>query len=302
MDEIVLGDVTVTRVLEYYGSVRLSPQTFFPESDPTAWRHNEHWLAPDFLDPAADVCVSAIQTWVLRSAGATILVDTGVGNGKERPNTPVWHRLQTDYLDNLAAAGVRPVDVDYVINTHVHVDHVGWNTRLVDGHWAPTFPNATYLIPRAEFDYWNPANRQSANPDHRTLFLDSVAPVHAAGQTVLWEDTFAVDANVRLQTAPGHTPGSSVVTLESGTDRAVFVGDMLHTPLQFVEPDVNSCFCEDPAQARATRRRVFGWAADTNTLVVPAHLGGHGAAELARDGDRFTITKWAPFDRVTARV
>lgn len=302
MDEIVLGDVTVTRVLEYYGSVRLSPQTFFPESDPTAWQDNEHWLAPDFLDPAADVCVSAIQTWVLRSSGATILVDTGVGNQKERPNTPVWHRLQTDYLDNLAAAGVRPEDVDYVINTHVHVDHVGWNTRLDDGHWIPTFPNATYLIPRADFDYWNPANRQSANPDHKTLFLDSVAPVHAAGQTVLWEDTFDIDANLRLQTAPGHTPGSSVVTLESGTDRAGFVGDMLHTPLQFVEPDVNSCFCEDPVQARATRRRVFGWAADTNALVVPAHLGGHGAAELARDGDRFTITKWAPFDRVMTRV
>jgi glyoxylase-like metal-dependent hydrolase (beta-lactamase superfamily II) len=302
MDEIVLGEVTVTRVMEYYGSVRLSPQTFFPESERAAWQRNEHWLVPDFYDPAADVCVSAIQTWVLRSAGATILVDTGVGNHKERPNTPVWHRLQTGYLDNLAAAGVQPSDVDYVINTHVHVDHVGWNTYLENGHWVPTFPNATYLIPRADFDFWNPANGRSSDPDHVNLFMDSVAPIQAAGQAVLWDNAFDIDSNLRLESAPGHTPGSSVVSLASGTDRAVFVGDMLHTPLQFVEPDTNSCFCEDPVLARATRRRVLGWAADTNTLVVPAHLGGHGAAEVVRDGERFAVKKWAPFARVTAHV
>lgn len=302
MNEIVLGDVTVTRVMEYYGSVRLSPQEFFPESEPAAWQRHEPWLVPDFLDPEGDVCVSAIQSWVLRSKGATIVVDTGVGNHKERPNTPVWHRLETDYLDNLAAAGVRPEDVDYVINTHVHIDHVGWNTYLDDGDWVPTFPNATYLIPRADFEFWNPDIRPSSDTDHRNVFEDSIAPIHAAGQAVLWEDAFDIDADVRLQAAPGHTPGSSVVTLASGSDRAVFVGDMLHTPLQFVEPDTNSCFCEDPAQARATRRRVLGWAADTATLVIPAHLGGHGAAEVGRDGDRFAIKKWAPFDRLTAHV
>lgn len=298
MNQIVLGDVTVTRVMEYYGSVEMSPQTFFPESEPAAWQRNQHWLVPDFLDPHADVCVSAIQSWVLRSKGATIVVDTGVGNHKERPNTPVWHRLQTDYLDNLDAAGVRPEDVDYVVNTHVHVDHVGWNTYLDNGHWVPTFPNATYLIPRADFEFWDPENRPSSSVDHRNLFMDSIAPIHAAGRALLWEDGFDIDADLRLQSAPGHTPGSSVVTLESGNDRAVFVGDILHTALQFVEPDTNSCFCEDPAQARATRRRVLGWAADTNTLVVPAHLGGHGAAEIARDGNRFAIKAWAPFERL----
>ncbi|KWX20020.1 beta-lactamase [Mycolicibacterium wolinskyi] len=298
MNQIVLGDVTVTRVMEYYGSVEMSPRTFFPESPDGAWQRHEHWLAPDFYDPAADICISAIQTWLLRSEGKNILVDTGVGNHKSRPHSPVWHDLDTEFLGNLAAAGVAPEDVDLVINTHLHVDHVGWNTYLDDGSWIPTFPNATYLMPRPDFEFWNPDNARHANAGQRDVFADSVAPVHAAGQTLLWENEFQIDGNLALTPAPGHTPGSSVVMLQSGTDRAAFVGDMLHTPLQFVEPDTNSCFCEDPELARATRHNVLGRAADTNTLVFPAHLGGHGGAEVVRDGDRFAIKAWAPFERL----
>ncbi|MCV7203347.1 MBL fold metallo-hydrolase [Mycolicibacterium peregrinum] len=300
MNEIALGDVTVTRVTEYYGSVRLSPQEFFPESTDDMWRRNEDWLAPDFYDPGHDDCVSAIQTWVLRSEGRTILVDTGVGNHKERPHAPVWHRLDTDFLGNLARAGVAPEDVDVVINTHLHIDHVGWNTYLDDGNWIPTFPNATYLMPRADFDFFNPANRNGPVVGRDNVFLDSVAPVHKAGQATLWENGFRIDGNLTLEPAPGHTPGSAVVRLQSGGDRAVFVGDMMHTALQIAEPDVNSCYCEDREQARASRRRVLGHAADTNTLVIPAHFGGHGAAEVMRDGDRFAVKEWAGFERVTA--
>lgn len=300
MQDIVLGDVTITRVNEYYGPVGLSPKTFFPDASEEAWRKNRSWLAPDFLDPDADVCVSAIQTWLLRSGGRTILVDTGVGNHKERPHAPVWNQMNTGFLAELAEAGAAPEDVDLVINTHLHVDHVGWNTRLHDGAWVPTFPNATYLMPRADFEFWNPADGHKASQvrDSRKVFEDSVAPVHEAGQTLLWEDTHTIDENLRLDLAPGHTPGSSVLTLESGSDRALFVGDLLHNPLQFAEPDVNSCFCEDPAEARATRRRLLGQAGDTNTLVLPAHLGGHGGAEVVRDGDRFAIKEWAPFTRL----
>ncbi|GAB2485024.1 MBL fold metallo-hydrolase [Promicromonospora xylanilytica] len=300
MHEIVLGDVTVTRVMEYFGPVGMTPDTFFPESPDGAWQRNESWLAPDFVDPHTHVCQSAIQTWLLRSEGRTILVDTGVGNHKERPYSPVWSRLNTDFLGNLARAGVRPEGVDLVINTHLHVDHVGWNTYLDDRSWVPTFPNATYLMPRPDFDFWDPAGGHEPNlgRGNQNVFEDSVAPVHAAGQALLWDDSHQIDSNLRLDLAPGHTPGSSVVTLESGTDRALLVGDLLHTPLQIVEPDTNSCFCEDPAQARATRRRLLGWAADNNALVLPAHLGGHGGVQVERDGGRFAITSWAPFDRV----
>jgi glyoxylase-like metal-dependent hydrolase (beta-lactamase superfamily II) len=300
MNEIVLGDVSVTRVMEYFGSVELSPATFFPDSSEKSWRDHDELLIPDFWDPAADACISAIQTWVLRSEGRTILVDTGVGNHKERPYAPLWSHRDSDFLGNLARAGVHPDEVDIVVNTHLHNDHVGWNTYLHDRRWVPTFPNATYLIARQEFDYWNPDNGHThRGRGHQNVFEDSVAPVYDAGLVELWDNGFQMDANIRLELEPGHTPGSSVVSLQSGSDRALFVGDMLHTALQFLEPDVNSCFCVDPDAAAATRRRVLNHAADTNTLVFPAHLGGHGGAELNRDGDHLTIKRWAAFDRVT---
>lgn len=301
MDQIELGDVTVTRVKEYYGSVQMAPADFFPDSTERDWEANKHWLAPDFWHPETDTCISAIQTWVLRSEGRTILVDTGVGNHKERPHVPVWNRLDTAFLDNLAAAGVQPEDVDVVINTHLHIDHVGWNTRLDDETWVPTFPNATYLMPQRDFDFWNPANGHKSVVSRGSLnvFEDSVAPVHEAGLTQLWDGTYQIDRNLRLDLAPGHTPGSSVLTLESGADRAVFVGDLIHTPLQIVTPETNSCFCEDPAQARLTRHKLLGRAGDDNTLLFPAHLGGHGAVEVIRDGSSFAIKGWAGFSRIS---
>ncbi|MFD5286298.1 MBL fold metallo-hydrolase [Streptomyces rubrogriseus] len=304
MEQITLGNVSVTRVWEYYGSVEMEPHAFFPESSQKVWKDGVHWLAPHFLDSETNIVNSAIQTWLLRSGGKTILVDTGVGNHKERPYAPVWSRLETDFLANLARAGVQPEDVDIVINTHLHIDHVGWNTYLDGRSWVPTFPNATYLMPKDDFDFWNPANGHQPllGRGNQNVFEDSVAPVHQAGQTLLWENSHQIDADLRLDAAPGHTPGSSVLTLSSGTDRAVFVGDLLHNPVQIVEPDANSCFCEDPAGARATRRKVLGWAADNNALLIPAHLGGHGAAEIARNGNTFDIKGWAPFSPYSAQA
>lgn len=293
--EITLGDVTITRVEETHGPIMPADQ-FFPDLPAQAWKDHRETLVPDHLGADDTMVHAAMQTWLLRSEGRTILVDTGVGNDKSRPAVASWDRLSLDYLGNLARAGVRPEDVDLVINTHLHVDHVGWNTRLNDGAWTPTFPNATYLMPRAEFEFWNPAN----NPDitggvNENVFEDSVAPVHDAGQALLWEGSHRIDANLLLEAAPGHTPGSSVITLTSGADRAVFAGDLLHTPLQIMEPEHNSCFCEDPAGSRATRRRILGWAADNNALLIPAHLSGHGAAEVRREGGTFAIKGWAPF-------
>lgn len=147
-----------------------------------------------------------------------------------------------------------------MINTHLHIDHVGWNTYLDGRTWVPTFPNATYLMAKADFDYWNPANeiKTLLGRGNQNVFEDSVAPVHEAGLTLLWEDSHQIDANLRLDLAPGHTPGSSVLRLESGSDRALFVGDLMHSPIQIHEPDANSCFCEDPAEARATRHAAPG--------------------------------------------
>ncbi|CAL9279276.1 MBL fold metallo-hydrolase [Streptomyces sp. SudanB182_2057] len=297
MNTITLGDVTLTRVREYFGPVDMTPEMFFADSHAQTWEEHRTMLVPDFLDDGTGIVNAAIQTWLLRSEGRTILVDTGVGNHKERPYAPVWSRMDTGFLDNLARAGVRPEDVDIVINTHLHIDHVGWNTYLDGRTWVPTFPNATYLMPKDDFDFWNPENGHTSvlGRGNQNVFEDSVAPVHQAGQTLLWEDSHQIDAALRLESAPGHTPGSSVLILTSGTDRAVFVGDLLHSPVQILEPDCNSCFCEDPARARATRRKILGWAADHHALVVPAHLGGHGAAHVVRDGGNFAIKDWASF-------
>lgn len=304
MESISLGDVLITRVREYYGPVGRTPGATFPDVPQEVWDDNASWLSPQFLDSRTDVLNTAVQTWLLRSEGRTILVDTGVGNGKERPYSPIWSHFETDFLAGLARAGAAPEDVDIVVNTHLHVDHVGWNTYLDGRRWVPTFPNATYLMPKDDFDFWNPENGHEPRigRGNQNVFEDSVAPVHRAGQTLLWENTHRIDAGLRLDAAPGHTPGSSALTLISGTDRAVFIGDILHNPVQILEPDANSCFCEDPAGARATRRKVLGWAADNHALVIPAHLGGHGAVEVAREGSKYAVKGWAPFSPYTPRT
>ena len=296
MDEITLGDVTVVRVEEMHGPVGMTPEQFFPGSSPGHWREQRELLVPDHLDAETDIVQVAMQTWALRSDGRIILIDTGVGNDKSRPAVEAWDHLSLGYLENLAAAGIQPADVDLVVNTHLHVDHVGWNTRLVGGEWVPTFPNATYLMPRADFEYWNPENNHGiVGGVNENVFEDSVAPVHAAGQVRLWEGSYVIDHNLQLLAAPGHTPGSSVVVLTSGNDKALFACDLLHTPLQVAHPEHHSCFCEDPATAQATRRELLGWAADNTALVLPAHLSGHSALEVARDGGAFEIKGWAPF-------
>lgn len=291
-----LGDVEVGRVVEFSGPVGLTTDGFFPGSDPAVWREAAGWLAPDFLDAATDQVLTAAQTWVLRSAGRVILVDTGLGNGKERPYVPVWSHHESDFLADLAALGVEPQDVDVVVNTHLHLDHVGWNTRLVGRSWVPTFPNATYLVHRAELEFWDPTGPHAPafGRGNQNAFEDSVAPVVAAGLVEVWDgERYRIDEHLTLELAPGHTPGSAVVHLESAGVSALFAGDVLHSPVQVAHPDVDSCFCEDPAQARATRRRVLGKAADTGALLLPAHFRGPGATRVRRDGDDFALDGWA---------
>jgi glyoxylase-like metal-dependent hydrolase (beta-lactamase superfamily II) len=242
----------------------------------------------------------AMQTWILRSGGKTILVDAAIGNDKDRPDVPSWSNLQTAFLDDLASAGITPESVDIVVNTHLHADHVGWNTRLVDGKWVPTFPNAEYLIPAIELAFWDPANDNQTimGPGAHGVWADSIAPVVATGQVTSWSDRYRIDDALTLEAAPGHTPGASILRLKSGDQEALFVGDTLHSPAQVHDIHTSSCFDEDTAQAHTTRDRILAEAAEKGLLMFPAHFGGHGGFHVTRNGDTFAVAGWAPLTAI----
>ncbi|MFE5214524.1 MULTISPECIES: MBL fold metallo-hydrolase [Streptomyces] len=294
VQKFMIGDVEVLRVVEWQGP--LAPaRRLVPDSRPELWREHEDQLAPGHWQPAEDLAVAALQTWVVRSGGRTVLVDTGVGRDRERPANPRFHRRDGDLPGRLRRAGVDPADVDLVVNTHIHADHVGWNTRDAGGTWVPTFPNARYLLPAADDHHFGPEGGYGGGVrvDDRLLYEDSVAPVHRAGQARVWEGEHRIDEHLVLAPAPGHTPGSSVLRVASRGERAVFVGDLLHSPVQILRPECSSCFCLDPRQAAATRRRELERAAADRALVVPAHFAGAGAVEVRKARDGFTLHRWA---------
>jgi glyoxylase-like metal-dependent hydrolase (beta-lactamase superfamily II) len=301
MATLKFGDVEVTRLVEA-GPIDFAPMSvILPGHDPAVVEKNRDWLEPDQVNFEEGNWRACVQTYVLRSAGRTILVDTGLGNHKERPHFPIATHLDTDFLDRLAAAGFGPDDVDVVVATHLHVDHVGWNTYLDDREWVPTFPNATYLFHRADVDYWNPVAPGFAPTPHgrltnQNVYEDSVTPILDAGLATVWDgDSYRLDENLLIEAAPGHTPGSTVLTLESEGDRALFVGDLMHSPVQAVATDTASCFDEDPARAADTRRRIVGRAAETSSLLIASHFVGGEALEITREGDDFVFAGWTPF-------
>ena len=295
MKSITLGDVTVTRITESEGFYPIT-MLLAPEGGREDWERNRASLAPKHWDPEQNEIQASVGSYLLRSAGKNILIDTGGGNGKERPYFPPVAHLDTPYLKDLAREGVNPEDVDIVVCTHLHLDHVGWNTVLENREWVPTFPNATYFFTSEDYEFWNPLNERKPKGAliNQNVYEDSVAPVHNAGQAKLWSGSFILDENITLVAAPGHTPGSAVLNVASGTDRAVFAGDIMHNPVQILEPQWNSCFCENPEESRRTRQAILSGAADTNTLVFAAHFAAGEAAEVERDGDKFRIKGWIP--------
>ncbi len=275
------GDVAVERVLEREGPL-LPPSTLFPAAGAGIDAHRG-WLEPGLLDPASGLLVLAFHSFVIRTPRATILVDTCGGNDKPRPGKPRYHMQNWPWLERLAAAGVRPEEVDVVLCTHLHVDHVGWNTRLLDGRWTPTFPNARYLFARDEWTYWEAQYRSDGFADD-PYYEDSILPVFEAGQAELVEGGHEIDRGVWLEPTPGHTPGHVCVHVQGGGGAAVMSGDLMHHPVQCAEPDWNSCFCVDPDGARRARRAFLDRHAGAGTLVMPAHFPTPAAGRLRGAG------------------
>ncbi len=272
-----LGEIRIDRVVESEGA--FAPASIvMPQFDRKVLERDQAdaWLRPRYITDD-DVLIMSFQSFVIRSAGLTILVDGCVGNDKERPNRPTWHRrTSTAWLDQLASLGLSPDDIDVVLCTHLHADHVGWNTVLRDGRWVPTFPRAQYLFAKAEYNHWEREHRASLAKGgpltNHGSFADSVLPVMEAGQAELVGDGHEVCAGVRIEAAPGHTPGNSVISVSSGGQRALITGDVVHTPVQIAVPQWSSKFCEDPQESAQCRERLLRHTCDTGTLLFAAHF------------------------------
>jgi glyoxylase-like metal-dependent hydrolase (beta-lactamase superfamily II) len=270
-----VGHVRITRVVEF---VMPFPVDFFAEAT-VADVSAETWLVPDFVTADGQYLMS-IQTFVIEADGLRILVDTGVGNSKVRPLIPEFDGQHRPFLADLAAAGFAADTIDIVICTHLHVDHVGWNTRLVDGEWTPTFQRARYLFGAADIDCW----AHSQDSLHAPAFADSVQPVIDAGLVDAVAADTALTRDVELRRTPGHTPGHSSVWI---SDRCVITGDVLHHPIQCRHPEWTARGDHDPDMARATRAGLLATAATTNALVFGTHFAGTAAGRVLSTEDDY---------------
>ena len=289
MSRWMIGEIAVDRVSEIEGPL-FRPQDVFPDFDDEVL--TRHWddLVPRYYSPDLGLVVGTVQSYVIRKGRYNILVDTCCGNDKQRPTEPPFHDLHTPYLERLLSVGLRPEDIHFVVCTHLHVDHVGWNTRLENGRWVPTFPHATYLFAQADLDHLVSISEASP-PDnsHGAHYADSVAPVIASRRARLLTGMEPLIPGIDIEFAPGHTPGHLVLRARSGGETALFVGDIVQHPFQVYRPDWNSRFCASAEQSRSTRRRILGECADDRLLMFPAHFADPYAVRVRRREDAFAL-------------
>jgi glyoxylase-like metal-dependent hydrolase (beta-lactamase superfamily II) len=297
-----IGDATITRIDELTLNA-FPPAALYPGSDPAAWERNKGRFGKGSSDIAAGVLIQSIHTWLVKTPHHTILIDTATGNGKARPYAPVLDQLNEPFLERLAAAGVQPEAVDYILLTHVHADHVGWNTRLVDERWVPTFRNAKYVFSGIERAYNEalsegkiPTGEASPDPKLGTavgtpspgVYDDSMRPIIEAGLA----EIIKVDGNEMLDglsflPSPGHSIDHASIRLVSRGEEALFAGDVMHHPLQVYEPALNSCFCEFPEPSRSSRLWALEHAAEYKSVFFSTHFAESSAGRVTRKGDRF---------------
>ena len=269
-----IGSMDIHRVEEKGHILALPLDALMPGASVADALHAHPWLAPHHLDAPSSRLVSTFQSWVIRTGRHVVVVDTCSGNHRDRPTFPPAHQLDTPYLARLAAAGLRPDDVDFVMCTHLHVDHVGWNTRLLDGQWIPTFPNAKYIFSKTEFETFDALQHSdpAARVNHGS-FRDSVMPIVEASLAHMVEGEHHISNGLIVKPAAGHTPGHCMLEAKSQGQEGWFIGDVMHHPLQICHPERNSPFCADQLQARATRRSLLEAAADHDVTLFPAHFG-----------------------------
>lgn len=278
-----IGDVTIHRIVEDEAPFEAAT-SFLPNLTHQQLAESRSWMAPSAMDPETDNLIFCFQSYLVVTPHHKILIDTCVGNDKERPGRGAWHQNKsTRYMDALAAAGFGVGDIDAVMCTHLHVDHVGWNTKLEDGQWVPTFPNARYLFSDRELEYWTARNADTPIGP----MVDSVLPIVAAGRADLVRSDAAFGDHIRLQPTPGHTPDHFAVQIGRHQTDAVVTGDLIHSPLQARYPELQMRVDYDPAQAVATRRKFLEEYCDTATLCCMAHFPSPSVSRIKRWGDGF---------------
>jgi len=300
-----IGDATVTKIEELTLNVFTS-DALFPGSDPSLMQRHSDKFDARSVDLQSQNVILSVHSWLVQTPDHTILIDTSTGNDKQRPYAPVFDQLNGPYLDRLAAAGVLPEAVDYVLLTHLHADHVGWNTRLVGGQWTPTFPNAKYIFSMVEQNYNeslaeerapvggipDPALGPAVGKPWPLVYDDSVKPVIEAGLAQMIAlggegvGQGVLDGFSFIPT-PGHSVDHASIRFISRGEEALFSGDLMHHPLQVYETGLHSCFCEFPEAALRSRQWGLEHAAEHNALYFSTHFGGSSAGRISRKGDRF---------------
>ncbi|HEV7876747.1 MBL fold metallo-hydrolase [Bradyrhizobium sp.] len=272
-----VGKVKITKIveLETVGSTRF----ILPLASNEEIRKSP-WLIPHFATEEGRLKMS-IHSLVLETPSRRIVVDTGLGNDKQGRNVPTWNNRKGRFLETLTEAGFAPDSIDTVLCTHLHVDHVGWNTRLVGGQWVPTFANARYVFGRIEYEHWRDFSEEA---DKVAVFNDSVKPVVDAGQADLVASDHRLTDEIALIPTPGHSPGHMSLHIKSDGEQGLLTGDVAHHPCQMAHLDWSSTADSDSIRSAATRRELFLRFADTPTLAIGGHFN---AGYIKRDGDAF---------------
>ena len=278
-----VGDLTIHRIIEQETTF-LQAQDMLPDLTLDMLAENRAWMKQAGAIDDTDTLILCFQSYIVQTPHHTVLIDSCIGNDKPRPGRPHWNMKTDDsYMRALAAAGFSVADIDFVMCTHLHVDHVGWNTRLDNGRWVPTFPKARYVFAKTEYDYWVDMNAKAEVPP----FVDSVLPVVETKKADIVTNDFVLGDHARILPTPGHTPGHVAFTFGRGKDDVVFAGDLMHTPLQTRYPELSPKFDVDPKLAAATRRNFLQRYCDTDTLCCTAHFPSPSAGKIRRWGNGF---------------
>ncbi len=282
MQPLKIGKFSIRTVHEDTGPYA-PPTEMFPTASEADLERRLAEMPPEQFDPVTGNLVLAFQSFVVQTPNHNILIDTCIGEDKERTH-PEFHMKKWPWMGNLAALGLTPADIDIVMCTHLHPDHVGWNTQLKDGRWVPTFPNAKYVFAREEYRHWE---EESAKGSERIglTFIDSVLPVMEAGLAVLVDHDHEIEDGLWLEPTPGHSPGHVIVNAESDGQRGAFIGDLMHHPVQVPRPDWSTCFCWDLDMSAESRTRFVEKHTDAGTIVMPVHFAGATAGRIISDGE-----------------